>query len=106
MRKLLLIAMLALSTLAWAKGKDHLKSQSGGGDWYNQTLASAVDDRVRINQTISPSQTAFAEGESFSGPQPGSMAASTGGGEDFYNQKVAIQSEVSRRDQAALKKNQ
>jgi hypothetical protein len=103
MRKLFLIALLALSTLAWAKGKDHLKSQSSGNDWYNHQLSAEVNKSVRVNQTISPSATAFAERESFGGQRPGAMAGRTGGGEDFYNQKVAIQSEVSRRDLAALK---
>ena len=106
MRKLLLIAMLALSTLAWAKGKDHLNSQSSGNDWYNQRLSVAVNDQIRFNQTVSPSQNAFTEHENFTGPQPGSMAANTRGGDDWYNQKIAIAAEVNRRDLTAHKQRQ
>jgi hypothetical protein len=107
MRKLLLIAMLVLSTLAWAEKGSHLgkgqKTQQSGS--YNQILAAQADQFTRINATQSPSATAFKEQENFSGPQPGSMAASNPGvqGEDWYNQKIAIQSEVSRRDLAANK---
>ena len=111
MRKLLLIAMLVLSTLAWAqKSGSHLgKGQTQrSGDWYNQTLAAQADQFTRINATQSPSATAFKEQENFSGPLPSSMAASNPGlqSEDSYNQKVAIQAEVSRRDLAATKKAQ
>src|SRR6266496_3437490 len=107
MRKLLLIAMLVLSTLAWAqKSGSHMgKGQRSdlqtqqSGDWYNQTLAAQADQFTRINATQAPSAIAFEEQENLGVAQPGSMAAAPGSqGQDFYNQKLAIQSEVSRRD--------
>ncbi len=86
MRKLL-IAMLALSTLAWAHGGKKTDNQSR-----------------RLNQTVSPAATAFAErGPAPSGTPP-AMAGRAGAQDDFYNQKVQIQSEVNRRDLNALKK--
>ena len=104
MRKLLLIAMLALSTLAWAKGKDHLQSQKGGADWYNQQLAVQVDQFVRLNQAIPLSGTAIAEREPFSGQQPGAMAAPQGSGSrDTIARGVANDSEINRRNLEALK---
>ena len=103
MRKLLLIAMLGLSTLAWAHGAKNMKQQSqAGNDWYQTTLNAQVDQSVRVNQSVSPAATAFAERESFQ--QPGSMAARQGGqGEDWYDQKIKTQSEVNRRDLSAIK---
>ena len=104
MRKLLLVAMVALSTLAWAHGAKKTDQSRSGNDWYNKVLAAQVDQRVRLNQTISPAATAFAEREPASFQQPGSMAARQGGrGEDWYDQKVKTQSEVNRRDLNALK---
>ena len=105
MRKLLLIAMLALSTLAWAKGKDHLQSQKGGADWYNQSLTVQVDQFVRLNQIIPLSGTAIAEREPFNGQQPGSMAASQRGSasRDTIARGVANDSEINRRSLEALK---
>jgi len=104
MRKLL-IAMLALSTLAWAHGGKKTDNQSrAGSDWYQATLNSQVDQSVRLNQTVSPAATAFAErGPAPSGTPP-AMAGRAGAQDDFYNQKIQIQSEVNRRDLNALKK--
>lgn len=103
MRKLLLVAMVALSTLAWAHGAKKTDQSRSGNDWYNQMLAAQVDQRVRLNQTISPAATAFAErGPAPSGTPP-AMAGRAGAQDDFYNQKVQIQSEVNRRDLNALK---
>ena len=103
MRKLLLVAMLAISTLAWAHGaKKTDQTSQAGQNWYQAMLDRNVDQRVKLNQTISPAATAFAERETFQ--QPGSMAAQQGGtAGDFYDQKVQIQSEVNRRDLGALK---
>jgi hypothetical protein len=105
MRKLLLIAMLALSTLAWAKGKDHLQSQKGGADWYNQSLTVQVDQFVRLNQTIPLSGTAIAEREPFGGQQPGAMAAPQQGSvsRDTIARGVANDSEINRRGLQALR---
>lgn len=100
MRKLLIV-VLALSTVAWAAGKHGAtKSKHAGGDWYQATLNVQCDQFVRLNQTIAPTATAFAERESF---QPPAMAARGVRGEDWYNQKVMIQSEVSQRELKALK---
>jgi hypothetical protein len=105
MRKLLLIVMLGLSTLAWAHGAKNMKQQSQtGNDWYQAQLNSQIDSSVRFNQTIAPSATAFAEREPGAFQQPSSMAAREGGGgDDWYNQKLKIQNEVNRRDLQSLK---
>ena len=99
MRKLLLVAMLALTTMAWAHGAKKTDQTKAGNDWYQAMLDRHVDQQVKLNQTVSPAAT---EPAAFQAPS--SMAAREGDrGEDFYNQKIRIQSEVSRRDLSALK---
>jgi hypothetical protein len=107
MRKLLLIALLAFGTVAWAQANfDHsqqmnqgFSDQRGGEDWYNRVLGAQVDQAARINQTLAPSQTASLEQENFA--QPGAIAANAG--TDWYNQKVAAEAEMNGRIASALK---
>ena len=106
MRKLLLIAMLALSTLAWAHGAkktDHQSSRAGN-DWYQAMLNTQIDQSVRLNKTTGPPAIAFSENAPAQFQTPSAMAARQGGkGEDFYNQRVKIASEVHQRDLDAKK---
>ena len=104
MRKLLIV-VLALSTFAWAHGaKTDQSRSSAGNDWYQAMLNSQVDQSVRLNQSISPTATAFAEREAAPFQQPPSIAApQAGGGEDWYNQKLKIQNELNLRDLNVLK---
>ena len=101
MRKLFII-VLALSTFAWAHGaKKTDQTRSGAGnDWYQAMLNSQTDHFVRQNQAITSTTAAAAENATFQ--TPGSMAARQGG-EDWYNQKVAIQSDLSRKELNSLK---
>ena len=102
MRKLLLIGMLAVSTLAWAHGAKKGGDQSrAGNDFYQATLNTQVEQFVRLNKTGTPS-SALAENAPFQAP--GSMAARQGaGGDDWYNQRLKIATDVRQRDLGALK---
>jgi len=99
MRKVLLIAMLALSTLAWAHGAKKGDQARAGNDWYQAQLNSQVNSFVAVNQAVAPSPTS----EPASFQAPGSMAAPGGGSDDWYNQKIKSASDVNRRDLSALK---
>lgn len=122
MRKLLLIAALAVATAAWAQNSSMQQDQQsdqnfnrsqqstqgfseqrGGEDWYNRVLGAQVDQLARINETVAPSQTAFLEQpENLNGGQP-SAIASNAGGQDWYGQKVAAEAEMNGRDLSALR---
>jgi hypothetical protein len=100
MTKLLLIATLSLTTVAWAQpmADDMDNTQSADQDFYSQNVSVQADLNTRIldaNRLIASSQS-----ESWSASEePGSMAADTGAqntDEDFYDQTVAIQANVNR----------
>jgi len=101
MRKLLLIAALAVTTAAWAQNFNQgFSEQRGGDDWYNSVLAAQVDQFARINETIAPSQTASLE-QPENGAQPSAIASNAGS--DWYGQKVAAEAEMNARSEAAVK---
>ncbi len=107
MRKLLLIAMLAVSTMAWAHGAKKMDNQTrsdAGTDWYQAKLNPQIDQFVRLNkpEVIQSPSVAFSENKPVSFETPGSMAARQGGS-DWYDQKVKIAAEVNRSDLEALK---
>jgi hypothetical protein len=98
MQKLLLIATLTLATFAWAQPMADDMSQSGDNDWFSQKISQQAN--LSSNLLDANRQDALAQTESFNGSEePGSMASNAGAqntGEDWYNQKIATQSNVNR----------
>ncbi len=106
MRKFVLIGMLALSTMVWARGaqKSGGHQSSGGKDWYQATLNTQIDQSVRLNQAGAASPAVqFSENEPAAFKTPPAMAARGAGGDDWYNQKIKIANGVHQRDLGALK---
>ena len=105
MRKLL-IAVLALSTMAWAHGaKKTDQTRSGAGtDWYQAMLNPQINNWSALNkpEVIEPPSVAFSENKPAPFETPASMAARQGGS-DFYDQKVKVAAEVNQQDLGALR---
>ena len=130
MRKLLLIATLALATAAWAQtaGMQDEQLQSSefqhgqavsqqGDDWYQAHLNRYTDQFVRVNNGVSPTIAGIVDQQDqFYGAQPGAMALNPGegqeamaanaGGEDsWYDRKVQADATLNSRALAAIRSN-
>lgn len=114
MRKLLILAMLAFGTLAWAQaaagnvGMNQEQTgnnvQQRGSDWYNQKLSAQADELSLINGTVAPSKTAALAPENLTAEQlPPSMAANFSPNESWYAQRITAEAAVNQRKEAVIK---
>jgi hypothetical protein len=130
MRKLLLIAVLALGTAAWAqsgmqnqqlKGSDFDRGQSTaqqGNDWYQAHLNRYIDQFTSVNNHVTPEIAGIVDQQDQFNGAPAAMAgnagslegqqamASNAGGEDnWYNRKVQADATLNQRALQAIRNN-
>jgi hypothetical protein len=91
-----LVTVLLAATMA--VGQQNQPSPLPQEDIYSQTVAAQAEANSLVMAANAPSATSPAESETWSVPQPGSMASNVeplGTANDFYSETVAIQAKVN-----------